>query len=226
MAGFVISDVADAARAIGRASVFYTSGSAWNGATDLQDKLVYLGDTEGEIQISYNDEYSDLTVPELTGPAIHKRYYQGVNPTISIPLWLASPTLRAVVSPIGSGSGGLDRRQAVTEHSLAIFPEETFLTASNAYQTLDYSTAGGWTIGGTGIGATTSGYIAQSIWIWRGHFEYPPYTFRNADGGKAVDTVTFQVMQTTLGTSLVPNGQRLWTLGDPATASVDISPSG
>lgn len=216
-------DLTTLLRTIGRASIFYVS--KWDGTTDLPDTLIHLGDTEGEVALEPNTEFNDLTLPELTGPAIHVRYLSGDNPELSIPLYLADPALRAVVTPKGSGSAGYQRQRLVDEYTLVIFPEQLFIE-SNVQVALDYTTAGGWTVGGDAATATQLAYIDQSMWFWRGHFSRPPMTFQHEEAGKAVDVVTFQGMHADLALATIPDGERLWTYGDPADASIDINPGG
>lgn len=216
-------DLTAQTRTIGRASIFY--GTKWIGTPDLIDNLTHLGDTEGEVTVEQNEQYSGLTLPELTGPAIHERYFEGPNPVLSIPLYLADPAVRAIVTPAGSGSAGYQRRQPVDEYTLVVIPEQTFIE-SNVQVAIDYTTAGGWTVGGDAATAAQLALIDQSLWFWRGHFSFPPLTFRHEEAGKAVDIVTFQTMFVDISTSYIPDGQRLYTLGDPADSSIDINPSG
>jgi len=210
-------------RTIGRASVFYVA--KWDGTTKLPDTLAHLGDTEGNIELEMNQEYSDLRLPELTGPAVHKRKFKGLDPVLSIPLYLADPDLQTILSPIGTGSGGRQRQKDVTEYTLWVVPEELLLDANGDDVAVDYSTAGGWTVGGVAATADQENLIAQSVWFWRGHFEFAPLAFRDADAGKAVDTVLFHVMHSDLDLDIIPNGELLFTRGDPADVLVDIDPA-
>jgi hypothetical protein len=209
-------------RTIGRASVFYAP--KWDGTTSLPAALTHLGDTEGDISLALNEEYSDLRLPELTGPAVHKRYLKGLDPVLSIPLYLADPSLRDILSPIGTGSAGRQRQRKPTEYTLWIVPEELFIDADGEQVAVDYTTAGGWTVDGVAATEEQEDFIAQSIWFWRGHFEFAPIAFRDADAGKAVDTVQFQVMHSDLDLDLIPNGELLFTRGDPADVLIDIDP--
>lgn len=215
-------DLTAAVRTIGRASVFYVT--KWAGTTKLQDTLVHLGDTEGEITIAMNDEYSDLTLPELTGSAIHERYFSGMNPVVSLPLYLADPAIRKIIDPVGTvGSAGYQRQRPVKEFTLVLFPEQLFIE-SNAQVAVDFTTPAAWTVGGDAASAAQETLIDQSIWFWRGHFHFPPLAYRHADAGKAVDTVEFQVMHSDLSTTLIPDGHRLFTLGNPSDYSIEIDP--
>jgi len=216
MPNFNLLDLTAQVRAIGRASVFYASGAFAGSGNDLA--LTHLGDTEGEISIESNDEYSELTLPELTGPAPHQKYVAGGAPQVTIPIYAAAPSLRAILSPTGSASGGYQRRRAVTELTLVLFPEDVFIEA-NVGVTLGYTTAGGWTVGGD---AATTAQLAQldlAIWFWRGHFERAMPMYRHEDGGKVIDEVTFHAMHN----SDMPDGHHLFTVGRPDQSSIEIA---
>lgn len=217
MPNYSLLDLTAQVRAIGRASIFYGAGAYIfnSGGADLA--LTHLGDTEGEISIAGNEEYSDLTLPELTGPAIHNRYLTGFSPQITIPLYAADPDLRDIVSPTGTKSGGFWRRRPVTEYTLAIFPEQLFIE-SNAQVAVGYTKAGGWTVGGDAASASQTDLLDLSIWFWRGHFTQAFPMYRHEDGGKVVQTVTFQAMWN----SSMPDGHRLWTVGRPDQADTPI----
>jgi hypothetical protein len=206
-------------RAIGRGSVFYAPGAFAGSGTALVANLVHLGDTEGEISIELNDSYSTLTLPELTGAAAHDKYLEGLDPRVTIPLYAADDALRAIVSPTGSASGGFQRRRAVTEYTMAILPEQVFIEA-NAQVTVDYTTAGGWTVGGDAATAAQEALLDLGIWFWRGHFTATPPMYKHEDGGKVVQQVVFHVMHN----GAMPDGHHLFTIGRPeeATPAIEI----
>lgn len=216
---FTLLDLTTQLRDIGRGVVFYAS--KWAGTTDLG--LTHLGDTEGEMTVNVNEEYSHLTLPELTGAGKHRSYVAGEDPVISIPIYYADPALRAIVSPTGNASGGYQRRRPVTERTLVIFPEELFYDAGpdDAYEALSNS-SGVWTVGGTALTDRQQDLLDLSMWFWRGYFTKAGPVFRHEDGGKAVQTINFQVMHSDLSLSVIPDGQRLYTLGDPLDSGINI----
>jgi urease gamma subunit len=61
----------------------------------------------------------------------------------------------------------------------------------------------------------------MSLWFWRGYFNRPPMVLKHEDAGKAVAEVSFQVMQETG----LPDGDQLYTLGDPESVPIFIEPS-
>src|SRR5690625_659392 len=208
-------------RAIGRGVVFYAD--AWDGITNLT--LTHLGDTEGEITSESNEAYDDLTLDELTGEAIHERNIRGENPVVTIPLWLADPALRAIVSPTGNASGGYQRQRPVKERTLVIFPEELFFDASEGeYGDLSY-TGTAWQLNGEALSPAQTKLLGQSVWFWRGYFTKPGVAFRHEDGGKLVESISFQAMQSALALAVLPDGERIYTLGDPGDKDIDIHPA-
>ncbi|HEY8504973.1 MAG TPA: hypothetical protein VIL46_10350 [Gemmataceae bacterium] len=217
---YSLLDLTTQLRAIGRGVVFYAD--KWDGATNLS--LTHLGDTEGEISVATNEEYTHLILPELTGQAKHASYVSGEDPVITIPLFLADPALRAIVSPTGNASGGYQRRRPVKELTLVIFPEELFFDAANdTYASLTFDGTA-WKVGSTALTTKQQELLGLSMWFWRGYFAKPNAVFRHEDGGKVVAEVTFQVMQSDLPIARIPDGNRLYTLGDPADAGIDIHP--
>lgn len=122
-------DLNNILRAIGRGIVFLAGeeGSAgfdfgyWDGASPLT--FQQLGDTEGNIVLNPNAATAGLTLPELTGPAMHEADFLGENPTVEIPMVLADPALRSLVNPLSQAHGGQNMRQPVKEHTLIVVPE-------------------------------------------------------------------------------------------------------
>lgn len=212
---YTLLDLTTQVRSIGRGVVF--RAPAWDGVTDLQ--LTHLGDTEGDIQVTPNESFVHLELPELTGNAKHESYVEGEDPVLQIPLYVADPAVRSIITPTGNGGGGYSRRRPVTEHTLAIFPEEMFFNpATEAYGELAYTTAGGWTVDTVALTAKQIRLLGLAMWFWRGYFARPPIRFRHAEAGKAVEQVTFQAM---INLNL-PEGEQLYTLGDPADAGIVI----
>lgn len=214
---YTLLDLTAQVRAIGRASVFYGTGAYAFDAGGADLALTHLGDTEGDIEIAANEAYSDLTTPELTGPAIHERYVTGESPTVTIPIYAADAALRDILSPTGSASGGYWRQRAVTEYTLVIIPEQVFIE-SNAQVALGYTQAGGWTVGGNAATAAQLALLDLSIWFWRGHFTKVMPMYRHGDGGKVVQSISFQSMFN----GSMPDGHRLYTVGRPDQASTAI----
>jgi hypothetical protein len=217
MANLDLLDLTTQVRAIGRGSVFYEAGAFAFAAGGTDASLTHLGDTEGEIDIVANEEYSALTLPELTGPAPHEKYVAGQAPVITLPLYAADAALRAITAPTGSASGGYERRRSVTEYTLAIIPEQVFIE-SNAQAQLTYDKVSEWEVGGDAATAAQLAILDLSFWGWRGHFTVTMPMFRHEDGGKVVQNVEFHLMHN----GSMPDGHKLFTIGRPDQATTPI----
>jgi hypothetical protein len=222
MASYSLLDWTTQALAIGKAAVFYRAGAYGYVAapTGADLALTPLGLTEGEVGIELNDEYSELTLPEETGPVAHAKYLSGYAPVVTIPLIAADDGLRAIVSPTGSAHGGYEGRLAVTEYTLVIIPYEVFIEANEKEALVFTNTAGtgAWTVGGDAATAAQLALLDLSIWFWRGHFTATPPMYKHEDGGKVIQQVQFHAMHN----GSMPNGHKLFTIGRPEEATVPI----
>jgi len=210
MTTLALDNLTQQVRAIGRASVFRFPGPFVFAGGGTTITLTYLGDTEGVIDVEHNQEYSDLILPELTGPAIHERYIAGFNPRVTIPAYVADEDLYPIFSPGGTAHAGTWRRRAVTEYGLAILPEQLFIE-SNVQASVTYDKVNAWQVGGNAATAAQLDLLDVSIWFWRGHFEKCTPKYAHADAGKAVKEIVYQSM---FNTSM-PDGCGLYTFGRP-----------
>ncbi len=204
---------------IGKAAVFYAP--AWNFDSDLHAAMGFLGFTEGEVTVEFNETYNSLTLPEYTGDAPHEQYVQGEAPEINLPLYAADPAIRGILSPTGSGSGGRRRQQPVTAYTVALIPEEFFLDPTDPDLQTDLPlvpTGSGWTLGGTALTDDQQELLDQGAWFWRVRFGKPQLLYQHEEGGKVLVDVTGSVLYQVAA----PNGHRLYTLGDPYDAGIDI----
>lgn len=233
MATVSLTSALSALRDIGRARVFYAvtqaNGSVplqWDGTTELY--LKWLCDTEGAVAFEPNPEFQRLMATELTGSAPLEAKVQGEAPTITIPAVYASPATRALLSPTGSASGGYPYAIPVSELTLVFFAEELFFDATAA--TAKYGLAldpngGSWTLGGqalSGLSARKQALFGLTTWAWRCFPVKAPFSYTHEDHGKSVQEVTVEVMidQTK------PEGDMLYTVGDPYLASTAIDIEG
>jgi hypothetical protein len=77
-----------------------------------------------------------------------------------------------------------------------------------------------WKLDGVDLTADQLALLDMSVWAWRCHFVRPPIKFTQADGDKTVDQVTVQIMHD----ATKPEGEMLYTRGDPADVGIDIQP--
>lgn len=190
----------------------------WDGTGDLD--LAHLGNTEGDITVAAEVAVSELTFPEYTGPAAHRRYYDGESVLVTIPLFFADPRLRAIASPTGRASGGYSRQRRAREHTLVIVPEQLLYDPTDdAFEALTWSAGTGWRVGGSALSEEQERLLGLSMWFWRGSFGRQLPAFSHADGGKTIVPVEFSVMHS----EEFPDGNQLYTLGDPADADIDLA---
>lgn len=217
MSTFDLLDLTAQVRAIGRASVFYEAEAFAFAAGGTNVSFTHLCDTEGPVTVEPNEEYSALTLPELTGGAPHEKYLSGEAPVVTIPGYIADPTLRAILSPVGSAHGGYQRRRAVTEYKLMIIPEQVFIE-SDAQAQLTYDKVNGWQVGGDAASATQLALLDLALFFPRGHFTRGLPDYKHDDGGKLVKPVDFHVMVN----SSMPDGMNLYVSGRPDQASTAV----
>jgi len=211
------------ARKYGRGVVAYAvdaPGGApvrWDGTSALV--LEHLTDTEGDIAFNPNGMNADLTLPEIAGDAVFESTYVGEAPTLELPLFMADPDLLTIISPLADAGGGHIRVRDVSERTVVIFPEALFRMADGSYDALAYG-VGGWTVGGVALTAAQQVLLAHSIWFWRSYFDRPQRTFKGGHGNDAknIITVTLHAMMH----PTMPDGQRLYTTGDPALQAISI----
>jgi hypothetical protein len=214
-----LTDLVASETAVGKGAVFYAP-TAWDFASNLHASLFHLGFLEGELTLPFNETFNSLTLPEYTGEAEHLAFVQGEAPVATLPLYVANPALRAILSPTGVASGGFSRQRPVTERTLVIVPEQLFVSADPAGQVEAQlvPTGSGWTLNGVALNAAQTALLGKSVFLWRGYFKKPQYRFVHEGGGKLVEPVEFVCMFQ----SAAPNGHRLYTLGDPYEASIDL----
>ena len=207
----------------GRGVVF--RGDKWVPA-DGPLVLTQLGFTEGDIVITPNGATAGLTIPELTGPAVHEFDYLGENPTVEIPLYLADPALIAICSPSGSAHAGRSRRGPVAEHTLMVMPEGIFLTVNSEgivddTHTVAFDGSGVWTFDGSPLTAEQQILLDASFWMWRSVFNRPVRRFRGGAGDEKKNIE--QVGLVAMHHPNLPEGHHIYTSGDPFAAGIDLN---
>ncbi len=220
---YTLLDLESLLRKVGRGVVFYAHDGAaptvgnpsrWDFVSPLD--LAVLGDTEGDITFVANATVADLTLPEIAGDAIFESTYTGENPQLAIPLYLADPDILDIVSPIGAPGAGHIRVQEVSERTVVVFPEALFRKTDGTYATLSH-VGGVFLLDGAPLTSAQQTLLNMTIWLWRGYFMRPDRALLGGHGndGKNIQTVNFNVMMH----PDLPDGQRLYTVGDPTTTA-------
>lgn len=179
-------------KALGQAYVYVGNPLATSG-------LAALGATEGEISVEESFDYNDLTAPEWTGKTVHTRMLDGQNVKITIPLIFGDPTIYAKIFPAGVKGGGRSKPTAVTTTSLVLMP------FTDIPSTLSYN-------GTTWAPAAP----VHAVWLWRAVPTPGKYGFAHPNGGKIIRSIVFDA----LFDDTKPEGQKIYTLGDPVAQGV------
>lgn len=206
---------------VGKAAVFVAL-EAWDFASNLDEQLVLLGYTEGDVVAPVNQVVNKAILPEYTGSELaHEAQLVGPPSTqITMPMYAADPDLLEIVSPSGTRSGGFQRPLPVQERTLVIFPELLFVSGDAQQQTPGVltPTGAGWTLDGAALTPTQLDLLNKGTrWYWRGFFHAPQKRWTFDRVGQLVEPVIFEAMYQ----SLAPNGHRAYTDGDPYDAGID-----
>jgi len=220
-------DLETVLRKIGRGTVWYAhdgtgpldigSPIKWDGTTALQ--LAPISDTEGEIVRNPNADIATLTLPELSGTAVHEATAVGGNPTLSVPLFLADPDLLAILSETGLAGMGHFRVRDVSGVTIVIFPEALFRKDDGTYAQLSF-TGGTWLLDGGALGAARTTLLGHSTWFWNAYIMRPEFSFRGGHGDDAKNIETVEIRG--MFHSGMPDGQRIFTIGDPTLVGIDL----
>lgn len=201
----VLKDVATQRYDIGRAAIFVhgtesngeITPTTWDESDPLFPSMIHIGNTEGAIEIEMNSEYSELTLPETSGPAAIKRYLSGHKPQFTIGVF-PTPAGMRLFSPTGKGSAGAQRRRRVRERLLWIVPEELFLgeDVNGNIVELPITYSGGVFLkDGGALTDEEQELVDLSLLIWRADFEQLTTSYRHEDGGKSLKEVNVMIQQ-------------------------------
>jgi hypothetical protein len=209
MAGVIIPTLTAALQAIGNAHVY--TGNALVAAS-----LNPLGTKEGPIEVSFDETINMLTAPEQTGPAVHQATQMGVSLTATIPLILGDPLLYPLITPTGVFEGGYSVPQAIVPTTVLISPDAE---VGGGLTNATGLTAGWVRAAGNGYSSASAAAAApiNSIWIWRAFIRRPArISYQVDNGGKVIAPVIVQAMFD----ASKPEGQRIFTVGDPSAKGV------
>jgi hypothetical protein len=207
--------LAQALKSVGNAEAFigdpFTTGS-----------MVSLGAIEGKIGFSAPKTLNKLTAPELTGDVAHQATVTPGEVQVTLPLISDGDlaALLAKISPTGLGGEGSSSPVDVFSTSLLILPRKQVGGGLSNVTTVWTRVTKGSNIGGSGAGFAPLG----AVWLWRAmpNFDNIPFLYEN--GGKQVVDVTFIGMWYSNPThdADIPEGHKVYTVGDPRRAGVAI----
>lgn len=220
----------EAALEIGKAVILYAT--EWDGTADLT--LTHLGDTEGAVVFDAQEAIGRLNLPEVYGPGSVRSWVVGADPTLTAPMFLATPALRTLLSPTGDGLIGSGARRPTVRKTLVVFPQTLYYNATTGKNDakIRFTTALGWEKSAEASGdpdafaaltADETRLLGLSIWIWAAYADRPTVTFEATveDVVKNIEQVTFHAERPT-ATAL--DGAMVM-IGDPADYNIDIDPA-
>jgi hypothetical protein len=223
---YTLTQLNEAALELGKGSIFYAN--KWDGLTDLT--LTHLGDTEGAVTFSANEQIGGLQLPEVYGPGNVRAFTVGAEPSLEAPLFLATPALRDIINPTGDGKIGSPGRRPVREYTVVVMPQALYYNSvTGRYDAkVQYVTGTGWrksavASGGAdnfqALSADETRLLGLSIWMWNGYWSRPPVTFE-----ATVENVVKNIEQATF--TAMPNyavlGGIMVTMGSPLAHGIVI----
>lgn len=206
---------------IGRMAMFRRD--PWDGTGSVFDGMTHIGNTEGAVEIEPNPEYSELTLPETSGPAALKRYLSGERPEFEIGIF-PNPDNLKIFSPTGRGSAGQRRRRRVKEHLLWLVPEELFIGEDEDGNSVEVpvtydAVTDTFLKDGEALTADEQELVDLSMIIWRADFGRATPRYVHEDGGKSLRSVPVTVQQDFDR----PDGCQLYLMvGEAADFDIDL----
>lgn len=193
--GFVLTDQL---KNLGTCEVFI-------GSPFVSAGLTPIGFIDGsDIRVNLGERINALTT-DVTGGAAHEATVTPEEPTVSFDLVLGDDALYAKIRATGLKGAGHSRRKPVATTSLVIVPHIEMTTADPPVIT--YATA-----------TWTPAAPKHALWLWRGYFTCGEKAYSPQSGGKTTAPVTFHGMWNK--TANTPEGQKIYTIGDPAAQGV------
>lgn len=200
-----LKDVATQRYDIGRAAIFVygtevngiITPAAWDESDPLFPGMIHIGNTEGAVEITMNPEYSELTLPETSGPAAIRRYLSGERPEFTIGIF-PTPKSMKLFSPTNRGSAGQQRRRRVKEALIWIVPEEIFLGEDEDLNVVELPITylgGQFLKDGEPLDDDDQELMDMSLLIWRADFGRATPVYRHEDGGKSLREVPVMCQQ-------------------------------
>lgn len=232
---FSLEALNEAALELGKGVILYAVDNEgdpveWDGTADID--LAHLGDTQGVIKFTSNEQLGTLKLPEVYGDAALRAYVTGADPVLTAPLFLATPSLRQLISPTRNGLIGSGSRTPVARWTLVVLPQALFYDETDPIpgNKADISFSGSaWTKKtydqpeGRALTTDEERLLGLGIWMFSGYWERPPVTYEATvnDVVVNVEECTFHVLRST---AALLQGT-LAIVGLPEDYDIDIAPT-
>jgi hypothetical protein len=172
--------------------------------------MTVLGMIQGRITFDHTEDFSNLTLPDQTGPEVLDSISLGHNLSGTIPVVVPPDgTLLPRVSSSGNKGIGYSNPQKPVETSLAVIPMSE-LAGGLLYNGTT------WTrLIGNGYSAASGAGAAPklSLFAWRVRLSYGGRSWGVEDGGREILAVNFQALHSF--NAGVPEGGKIAIFGDP-----------
>jgi hypothetical protein len=192
------------------ASVQINKGVAFIGDLFTANSMTVLGMIQGRITFDHTEDFSNLTLPDQTGPEVLDSISLGHNLSGTIPVVVPPDgTLLPRVSSSGNKGIGYSNPQKPVETSLAVIPMSE-LAGGLLYNGTT------WTrLIGNGYSAASGAGAAPklSLFAWRVRLSYGGRSWGVEDGGREILAVNFQALHSF--NAGVPEGGKIAIFGDP-----------
>jgi hypothetical protein len=200
------------------AAVQINKGVAFIGDLFTANSMTVLGMIQGRIAWDVAPQFSDLTLPDQTGPEVLDSILMGSNLSGTIPVVVPPDgTLMARISPSGNKGLGYSNPQAPITTSLAIVP------LSELAGGLLYNGTTWTRLVGNGYAAASGAGAAPKLamFAWRVRLSPGGRSWGVEDGGREILTVNFQAQHSF--NAGVPEGGKLAIFGDPLAFTPPIT---
>lgn len=168
--------------------------------------------TEGQITPGVPQTLNRLTAPELTGDVAHDAWVVPGQVQVTVPVIYGDAELFAALSAHGAAHEGYSAPQRPVYTSLVIIPLLEMDTSVDP-PTISY---------GGDPAAWDPAAPERSLWFWKTVPIRPEFSMAFDNGGKVIVPVTFEAFFAGDEGSYsgIPEGQKVFTYGDPVAAGV------
>lgn len=199
-------------------AVQINKGVAFIGDMFTANSMTVLGLIQGRITVTHSEDFTNLTLPDMTGPEVLDGLSLGHNLSGSIPVVMPPDgSLIARVSTSGNKGVGYSNPQKPVETGMAIVP------LSELGGGLLYNGTAWTRLVGNGYAAASGAGAAPklALFIWRVRLSMGDHSLGVEDGGREIVAVNWQALHH-FGAQ-TPEGGKLAIYGDPTAFTPPVT---